>query len=574
MDGSFTVSLPAGKYHIFSFIEKYYPDATTLDVNPGENGLNITLKEAPEISQGKIRFLTWETISQSSNITFYSHSIEIRVQADLLGDLDMNANRSEVADCIELMLSGNPLLPEVNSYETFDVDGIFFDPVPGTSELSILTEGNVMDTRIPLYLNFSRAYHSNSSIPVTKDHEINLNISYDSTLVLYLSYGFEMSSSNHSANATVTGKDIVTITMRSDPEPQDNNDSEWVSVTASAVIPGYIEGTIKDKKGNLISGAYINTTGANTTSDAQGRYNLTLETGIYSIEVSKPGFSTEVASDLVVYPGKTTIQDFILKTVPDSPQGLQASAGDGVVNLSWNPPSYDGGSPVTKYNIYRGDSSANLTLLTSVSVTAYSDTDVINGNTYYYAVSAMNSVGEGKRTDAVSARPFRTEVKPQPPTNLTASGGNGYVDLTWTPSPTPNVTYKIYRSTTPGNWNTVIAENLTGRSYRDTGVINGITYYYVVRAVTSSGVESDPSNEASATPAGEKTVQPEIDYGLIAIVVLIVIIILVILLLLIKGKKATPEKEEATGEEEPSESRSEGSEETRKEKSSQTKDEK
>lgn len=46
-------------------------------------------------------------------------------------------------------------------------------------------------------------------------------------------------------------------------------------------------------------------------------------------------------------------------TAPSAPQNLQASADDGQVTLSWSPPADDGGSPITKYKIYRGVTSVD-----------------------------------------------------------------------------------------------------------------------------------------------------------------------------------------------------------------------
>ncbi len=82
--------------------------------------------------------------------------------------------------------------------------------------------------------------------------------------------------------------------------------------------------------------------------------------------------------------------------------------------------------------------------------------------------------------------------------NLTATGGNSKVDLSWG-AVTDATSYTVKRSTTAGGSYTVIAENITGTTYTDTDVTNGTTYYYVVTAVNSTG-ESTNSNEASATP--------------------------------------------------------------------------
>jgi len=84
------------------------------------------------------------------------------------------------------------------------------------------------------------------------------------------------------------------------------------------------------------------------------------------------------------------------------------------------------------------------------------------------------------------------------PTNLTATAGDSQVTLSWTA--VDGVTsYTVKRSTTSGGTYTTIASDVTDTSYVDTSVTNGITYYYVVVAVTADG-ESNNSNEASATP--------------------------------------------------------------------------
>jgi acid phosphatase type 7 len=91
-------------------------------------------------------------------------------------------------------------------------------------------------------------------------------------------------------------------------------------------------------------------------------------------------------------------------SVPAAPT-LTATAGDGKVSLSWQAPS-NGGSTITGYNVYRGTSSGGETLLQSVgSGTSFDDTTAANGTTYYYRVSAVNSIGEGARSNEVSATP-------------------------------------------------------------------------------------------------------------------------------------------------------------------------
>jgi hypothetical protein len=90
--------------------------------------------------------------------------------------------------------------------------------------------------------------------------------------------------------------------------------------------------------------------------------------------------------------------------VPAAPV-LTATAGLGVVNLSWTVP-FDGGSAITGYAIYRGTTSGGETLLATVAPgTAYADASVTTGITYYYRVLATNPDGDGVSSNEVSATP-------------------------------------------------------------------------------------------------------------------------------------------------------------------------
>lgn len=84
--------------------------------------------------------------------------------------------------------------------------------------------------------------------------------------------------------------------------------------------------------------------------------------------------------------------------------------------------------------------------------------------------------------------------------NLVATPGNAKVDLSW--NAVPNATsYIVKRALTSGGPYETIANSVTETIYPDSNVTNGTTYYYIVTAIVN-GVESGPSNEASATPSG------------------------------------------------------------------------
>jgi hypothetical protein len=75
------------------------------------------------------------------------------------------------------------------------------------------------------------------------------------------------------------------------------------------------------------------------------------------------------------------------------------------------------------------------------------------------------------------------------------------VTLSWSASTSSVAGYDIYRSTVSGGpYTTMLNSSLvTGLTFTDTNVQAGVTYYYVVVAVSSNGVESSDSNQASAT---------------------------------------------------------------------------
>ncbi|HQA95988.1 MAG TPA: fibronectin type III domain-containing protein, partial [Candidatus Colwellbacteria bacterium] len=91
-------------------------------------------------------------------------------------------------------------------------------------------------------------------------------------------------------------------------------------------------------------------------------------------------------------------------TVPQKISNLVAVSGDEQVSLAWAAP-IDGGSKITAYRIYRGESSNNLDFLTAISRESFTDSAVKNGTTYYYKVAAVNIMGEGPMSDAVNALP-------------------------------------------------------------------------------------------------------------------------------------------------------------------------
>ncbi len=186
-------------------------------------------------------------------------------------------------------------------------------------------------------------------------------------------------------------------------------------------------------------------------------------------------------------------------TAPDAPSGLSAVSGNAQITLSWSAPVSSGGSPVTGYRIYRSTSTGTETFTgTTVTSTSFTDSAGSPGTTYYYRVSAVNSVGEGGLSNESSAKLVSA---PSAPLDLKAvpHKSRGIV-LTWS-APTSNggspiTGYRLYRSTSPATEVFLVAVG-TVSTYRDTANSRGFGYYYVVTAVNAVG-ESARSSESTA----------------------------------------------------------------------------
>ncbi|MBI4416757.1 MAG: fibronectin type III domain-containing protein [Euryarchaeota archaeon] len=187
---------------------------------------------------------------------------------------------------------------------------------------------------------------------------------------------------------------------------------------------------------------------------------------------------------------------------PAPPRGLLAFRGNQQVELAWQPPFFTGGFPLTEYRIYRGTASGSLAFLAQVppTDTTYSDLGLTNDVTYFYAVTATNAVGESPRSNEVSATPAAV---PSAPRNVQAVGGDRRVNLSWdAPADDggfPVTGYRVYRGTRSGGL-APIANLGAVFAYNDSGVVNGVPYYYQISAVNQEG-EGLRSPELVATPA-------------------------------------------------------------------------
>lgn len=178
-------------------------------------------------------------------------------------------------------------------------------------------------------------------------------------------------------------------------------------------------------------------------------------------------------------------------TPPTVPTGLSAqSAGTTTITLTWNA-STDPESGVALYRIFRDGVEVG-----STAQTSFEDAGLAPATTYGYRVSAENGEGLESGLSTQASATTGDASPPTTPTGLVATAaGTDRIDLTWSPSADPEsgiLGYRVFRG------NSEVGQTAqTG--FTDTGLSPATEYTYRVVAVNGDGLESAPSDPASAT---------------------------------------------------------------------------
>jgi subtilase family serine protease/flagellar hook assembly protein FlgD len=180
-------------------------------------------------------------------------------------------------------------------------------------------------------------------------------------------------------------------------------------------------------------------------------------------------------------------------TPPEPPVGLTAAVTLADVALSWTPST----SPdVAFYRIYRDGTSIG-----DVPGTSFTDFLLPDG-LYRYQVAAV----DGDDNESARSNEAVGEVSVDSPTapslSVSVVPEGRALALDWSPATGPlGVTeYSVFRSTSSGGAGVEIART-PELGLVDDGLANGVTYFYVVRALDPRGEASLDSNEASGTPS-------------------------------------------------------------------------
>ena len=163
--------------------------------------------------------------------------------------------------------------------------------------------------------------------------------------------------------------------------------------------------------------------------------------------------------------------------------------------LTWVQPS--GGAALTHYE-YEQDGSGTWTS-TGGTAPSYTVTGLTNGQTYTFRVRAVNSAGQSAASNSRTAT--TTTTAPEAPESLRFTPGDQQVTLRWR-APTNDggepITHYEYEQDGSGTW---ISTGSTATTHTVTGLNNGQTYIFRVRAVNALGNGAVVTLEATPSPS-------------------------------------------------------------------------
>ena len=190
----------------------------------------------------------------------------------------------------------------------------------------------------------------------------------------------------------------------------------------------------------------------------------------------------------------STVSGAAKAVAPAAPTVTMTYSDGGKPKLTWSAVS-----GAASYRVYRSESrGTGYSLLGTTTSTSYVNTGAAVGKTYYYRVKAVNSAGTSAYSNIVSGT-ARTPAPAAPVLKGGTSSASGKPQLTWA-AVDGAAKYDVYRSNrADGTFSKVGSTDKT--TYVNTGAVQGVTYFYKIRAVGASGA-SGFSNTVAIHVAG------------------------------------------------------------------------
>jgi hypothetical protein len=208
---------------------------------------------------------------------------------------------------------------------------------------------------------------------------------------------------------------------------------------------------------------------------------------VVATNVAGPGLASDPSGDVIP------------AGIPGIPDGLAATPGNALVNLSWAEPANNGAeitNYVIEYKLHTDESWTQVGHAVS-PLTTITVTDLINGSLYDFQVSAINIAGTSEvSTPPVSSTP---RTVPGQPAITSVERGNGQVTVNFT-SPVSDGGSIITGYTVTSDPQGIIQSGTTS-SIIIGGLTNGTEYTFTVKATNVAGDGPASTSSSPITPA-------------------------------------------------------------------------
>ncbi|MCY4023677.1 MAG: fibronectin type III domain-containing protein [Anaerolineaceae bacterium] len=230
-------------------------------------------------------------------------------------------------------------------------------------------------------------------------------------------------------------------------------------------------------------------------------------TGQAAVPLARPWLRVALSGTISGFHDALTYDSMLLQQLevsvgpPSAPRNLRALSLDESIELEWDRPLSNGGSPITGYTI-RHLSTPYLTWVEvplTGSDTTHTLTGLDNGTAYDIQVRASNAEGDGPWSRQITDVPRSVPSQAQ---SLTLTAGDASVEASWS-APADDggsalTGYRLRWRTGTEEWRSAdTAADVT--TYTATGLTNGDAWEFQVRAVNQAGA-GDWSAAETATP--------------------------------------------------------------------------
>ena len=251
------------------------------------------------------------------------------------------------------------------------------------------------------------------------------------------------------------------------------------------------------------------TTIDNSAANGANATSFTVK-GLSAVDNSITTFAFEVRAVNANGNGSESNQDTATIGWPNPVDDFTTVPGDGEIEMTWTTPDNQG-SAILRYEYQVINRDTNTYIVnpgtnipgSNAETETFTVTGLTNGVPYAVAVRAVNSVEAGPYTQEDEIVPA---TFPTAPRNLTAESGDTQVTLRWN-APQSNggdaiEEYQYQQKTGNGafgSWTPITGSNANTTEHTVTGLTNGTSYSFKVRAKNTPG-EGPGSNEVTAVP--------------------------------------------------------------------------